>query len=128
MTDKKLPTKINLHTQSKTLVLEYGGEQFELSGEYLRVHSPSAEVRGHGRGQETLQAGKLHVGITAIEPVGRYAIKLIFSDGHDSGIFTWDYLYDLCIHHDQYWDSYLQKLHQESKTRDPDVSVIKLDL
>ena len=91
-----IPTEIKLHKQSRVLEVAFDdGKRFELPCEYLRVYSPSAEVRGHGPGQETLQVGKKDVEITAIEPVGQYAVVLVFSDGHDSGIYSWDYLYDL---------------------------------
>ena len=90
------PTDIQLHQKSRILELRYAdGSHFELPCEFLRVYSPSAEVRGHGPGQEVLQVGKEDVNITAIEPVGNYAVKLVFSDGHDTGIYDWDYLYKL---------------------------------
>ena len=119
------PTKIKLHKQSRTLELHFGAEQFELSAEYLRVHSPSAEVKGHGPGQEVLQHGKQHVGINGVEAVGNYAIKLIFDDTHDSGIYTWDYLYDLGNNFDTHWQTYLDKLTEAGKGRDPNESVVK---
>ena len=88
----KLPTAINLHKASRTLGLTYGPDEvYQLPAEFLRVHSPSAEVQGHGK--PILQFGKLNVGLTKIEPAGQYALKLTFDDGHDSGLFTWDYLY-----------------------------------
>ena len=119
------PSKIKLHKKSKDLELHFGGQEFHLSAEFLRVHSPSAEVKGHGPDQETLQHGKKNVGFTGIEAVGNYAIKLIFDDGHDSGIFTWDYLLDLGQNHDQYWQAYLDKLNAAGKSRDADENVVK---
>ncbi|HEC73745.1 MAG TPA: DUF971 domain-containing protein [Methylophaga aminisulfidivorans] len=110
MSEQPVPTEISLHTQSKSLGLTYGDVNYRLSAEYLRVHSPSAEVRGHGVGQEVLQTGKENVGIKAIEPVGHYAIKLIFDDGHDSGLFTWEYLYKLATQQEFIWQSYLNRL------------------
>ncbi|BFM18339.1 DUF971 domain-containing protein [Maricurvus nonylphenolicus] len=120
------PSKIKLHKQSKTLELHFAAQAFHLSAEFLRVHSPSAEVKGHGPGQEVLQAGKIDVGFTGIEAVGNYAIKLIFDDGHDSGIFSWSYLYDLCQNHDAYWQAYLDKLDAAQLSRDANTSVVKL--
>lgn len=131
MSDKKapLPTAIELHRQSRTLELRYAGEEsYTLSCEYLRVHSPSAEVRGHGQGQEVLQVGKINVAITAIQPVGNYALQLTFSDGHDTGLFSWDYLYELCTHQQQYWQTYLQRLHDAGAGRDPDVQIVRIGL
>lgn len=115
-----LPSAIDYRAQSRLLVLDYAsGERFELPAEYLRVHSPSAEVRGHGKGQEVLQIGKLNVAIRAIEPVGHYAIKLIFDDGHDSGIYSWETLYDLGQHHERNWAAYLARLEQAGQSREP---------
>jgi DUF971 family protein len=112
------PTEINLHRQSRVLDVAFDdGRKFSLACEYLRVFSPSAEVRGHGPGQEVLQAGKREVNIDAIEPVGVYAVKLVFSDGHDTGIYSWDYLYDLGAKQDSNWKSYLARLHQSGKDR-----------
>lgn len=120
------PTGINLHKLSRTLELEYaGGERYSLPCEYLRVYSPSAEVRGHGSGQETLQTGKLKVGISAINPVGRYALQLVFDDGHDTGLYSWDYLYELCTQQSQLWQAYLDRLAEAGATRDPDVQVVQ---
>ncbi|HPQ94219.1 MAG: DUF971 domain-containing protein [Thiothrix sp.] len=105
------PTDITLNQKSRELQLTWpNGEVHTLSCEYLRVHSPSAEVRGHGPGQETLQLGKENVNITAIEPVGHYAVKLVFDDNHDSGLYDWNLLYDLGKHQEQYWPAYLDKL------------------
>jgi DUF971 family protein len=105
------PTEITLHQKSRTLEIAFDdGARFHLPCEYLRVHSPSAEVRGHGPGQEILQVGKEHVAITGIRPVGNYGICPSFSDGHDSGIFTWDYLHELGAQQSQLWNDYLTKL------------------
>ena len=106
-----LPTDIRLHQLSKVLEIAFDdGKEYRLPCEYLRVYSPSAEVRGHGPGQEVLQYGKEHVNISAIEPVGNYAVKLIFDDGHDTGLYSWDYLYGLASHYEQNWQDYLQRL------------------
>lgn len=105
------PTEIHLHQKSRLLELAYDdGRRFELPCEYLRVYSPSAEVRGHGPGQEVLQVGKEDVNITDVEPVGNYAVKLVFSDGHDSGIYDWNYLYDLGENYGARWQEYLSRL------------------
>lgn len=118
--DSPYPTEIKLHSQSCLLELVFStGERFELSCEFLRTHSPSAEVRGHGVGQERLQSGKRDVTITQIEPVGSYAVKLVFSDGHDSGIYSWDCLYELATNRDNLWADYLAKLAAASLSRDP---------
>jgi DUF971 family protein len=113
------PTDITLHQQSNMLDVAFDdGSRFSMPIEYLRVFSPSAEVRGHGPGQEVLQTGKRHVGVTAIEPIGMYAIKLVFSDGHDTGIYSWEYLHDLGSKHDSNWKTYLARLEQAGKSRD----------
>ena len=105
------PTEIQLHQKSAVLEVAFDdGSRFELPCEFLRVYSPSAEVAGHGPGQEVLQIGKENVTIEDIEPVGNYAIKLNFSDGHHTGIYSWDYLYNLGKHKDQMWQDYLQRL------------------
>mgnify|MGYP001821562419 CR=1 FL=1 len=125
----KVPTGIQLHTRSRELELDYGdNEAYRLSCEYLRVYSPSAEVRGHGPGQEVLQTGKQHVAITAIKPVGNYALQLVFDDGHDTGLYSWDYLYQLCLEQERRWQAYLEQLQQAGASRDPDVQVVRLDL
>lgn len=128
MTDNApIPSGIELHRRSRILELVYAGdERYQLSCEYLRVYSPSAEVQGHGAGQEVLQTGKINVGIDAILPVGNYALQLIFSDGHDSGIFSWNYLYELCSHQQDWWDAYLQRLQEADATRDPEVQVVRI--
>jgi len=126
-TTEKRPTGVRLHTKSRLLELEYaGGECFSLSCEYLRVYSPSAEVRGHGPEQEVLQTGKLNVNITAIKPVGNYALQLVFDDDHDTGLYSWLYLYELCMKHDIWWQQYLDRMTAAGATRDPDVQVLKL--
>ena len=105
------PTDIKLHQQSRKLEVSFNdGHCFTLSCEYLRVHSPSAEVRGHSPEQAVLQIGKEQVNIKDIEAVGNYAVKLVFSDGHDTGLYTWDYLYELGSRHTEYWRRYLAAL------------------
>ena len=114
-----VPTEITLHQASNRLEIAFDdGRSFDMSTEYLRVLSPSAEVRGHGPGQEVLQTGKRNVGITAIEPVGAYGVKLVFSDGHDTGIYSWDYLYSLGAEQDKLWADYEQRLQQAGVSRD----------
>lgn len=118
--DTPLPTEIKLHKQSRVLEIAFSdGERYSLSFEFLRIHSPSAEVRGHGPGQETLQVGKKNVDITQIEPVGQYAVALIFSDGHDSGIYSWDYFYELGKYQEAYWKAYLIRLEEAGASREP---------
>lgn len=117
-----IPTVTELHFHQKTRQLDISfedGQHFELSCEYLRVYSPSAEVRGHGLGAGKLQTGKRYVSILAIEPVGHYAVKLIFDDGHSSGIYSWGWLYDLGINQKGNWESYLNRLMQAGASRDP---------
>jgi DUF971 family protein len=105
------PVEINLHQKSRVMNITFeDGENFALSYEYLRVNSPSAEVQGHGPGQGTLQLAKENVTITGVEPVGSYAIQPSFDDGHDTGIYSWETLYDLGKNHDRYWQEYLDKL------------------
>ncbi len=111
------PTELYLHQRSRVLEVAFGEDRFRLSCEYLRVHSPSAEVMGHGPGQGTLQVGKEDVAIDAIEPVGNYAVKLVFSDGHDTGIFSWDYLYELGRDFDTLWPRYLECLKEAGVER-----------
>lgn len=115
------PKAINLHQKSRVLEIEYDdGERFELSCEYLRVHSPSADVKGHGPGQQVLQVGKENVNITEIEPAGNYAIKLVFDDGHNTGLYSWSYLYELGMKHDNNWMNYLDALKKVGYVRKPD--------
>jgi DUF971 family protein len=117
MTDAPKPVEINLHQKSRVLEISYSdGERFELSYELLRVLSPSAEVQGHGPGQGVLQVGKQDVMITHIEPVGRYAIQPTFDDGHDTGIYSWETLYDMGKNSDRYWKEYLEKLEKAGHT------------
>jgi len=114
------PTDIRLHKKSATLELVYGDKACNtFSAEFLRVHSPSAEVRGHGKGQEILQTGKRQVKIVNLESVGNYAIKLSFSDGHDTGIYSWTYLQKLAGEHDALWNDYLMKLNAVNASREP---------
>lgn len=114
------PVEIKLHQKSRVLEISFNdGKSYRLACEYLRVYSPSAEVRGHGPGQEVLQEGKLEVQINAIEPVGNYAIKLVFSDGHDTGLYSWDYLYELGENQPRLWQQYLDKLALAGLYRDP---------
>lgn len=109
--DTPNPTDIKLHQVSRVLEITFdNGTHFSMPCEFLRVYSPSAEVRGHGSGQEILQTGKEDVNITSIEPVGLYALKLTFTDGHDTGLYSWDYLYELGQNQHQLWHEYLEKL------------------
>lgn len=119
-----IPTNIVVHQQSKVLELTYGnGNTYHLPFEFLRVVSPSAEVQGHGPGQETLQTGKREVLIANIEPVGHYALKPSFSDGHDSGLYTWDFLHFLCENHEQLWQEHLDKLAAAGLERDAPMNI-----
>ena len=114
------PTKIVLHQQSRTLEVAFDDDRiFNLSCEYLRVFSPSAEVRGHGPGQEVLQIGKENVNISVVEPVGAYAVKLIFDDGHDTGLYSWETLYELGSQQEAYWQAYLEELEKAGYERQP---------
>ena len=114
------PTEIKLHQKSRLMELVFSdGSQFELSYELLRVYSPSAEVRGHGPGQEVLQVGKGEVDISALEPVGNYAVQPTFSDGHSTGIYSWDYLFWLGTNRDTLWREYLERLEGAGASREP---------
>ncbi len=114
-----LPTEIKLHQMSRMLELTFSdGKNFQLSWELLRVYSPSAEVRGHGPGQETLQVGKKNVDIKSIEAVGNYAVLLAFSDGHNTGIYSWDILYDYGVKQAEMWQDYLQRLEKAGASRE----------
>lgn len=105
------PVEIRLRKASKLLVVSFDdGSEFSLPFEYLRVYSPSAEVKGHGPGQETLQTGKENVSITSVDPVGRYAVRLVFDDGHDSGLYSWTYLHELGRNMEANWQRYLDRL------------------
>lgn len=121
-----IPTSIKLHRASKTLELHYGEQRYLLNAEFLRVHSPSAEVQGHGN--PVLQFGKQQVALIGIEPAGNYALRLIFDDGHDSGLYSWDYLHELATHQDALWRDYLQRLNAAGRSRDPDESAVRLML
>jgi DUF971 family protein len=113
------PTEIKLHQASRVLEIAFAdGHTFRLPYELLRVYSPSAEVRGHGPGQETLQIGKRDVTITDVESIGHYALRPTFSDGHESGIFSWDYLYDLGLRQDELWRRYIERLDEAGLSRD----------
>ena len=123
----RIPTRIKLNKSSKTLVLGYAdGKQFALPAEFLRVHSPSAEVQGHGN--PVLQYGKINVALTGVQAAGNYALKLTFDDGHDTGLYTWNYLYQLATQQDSLWQEYLAKLRAAGQSRDPNESVVRLML
>ena len=114
------PTEIRLHQKSRVLEIAFSdGKRFKLPYEFLRVYSPSAEVRGHGPGQEVLQIGKQNIEITNLEPVGTYAVQPVFSDGHDTGIYSWDYLYSLGVNQDEMWQHYLQRMAEAGANREP---------
>ena len=114
------PTDIRLHRKSGILELSYqDGETHKLDAEFLRVHSPSAEVRGHGVGQEVLQTGKKGVRISSLELTGNYAVRLLFDDGHNSGIYSWNYLRELGTNRERYWTQYLEKLRAAGASREP---------
>jgi len=115
------PISINFHKVSRVLELGFeDGSNFKLPTEYLRVYSPSAEVQGHGPGQEVLQLGKQDVNILRIEPVGHYALCLVFDDNHDTGIYSWDYLHELCVNYEQKWQAYLDRLAEAGYERKTD--------
>ena len=115
-----MPTEIKLHQKSRMLEIAFSdGKRFELPCEFLRVYSPSAEVRGHGPGQEVLQVGKKNVEITDVQPVGSYAVQLVFSDGHDSGLYSWDYLHDLGVNQEALWKQYLERMNEAGASREP---------
>lgn len=119
MSETRTPVALTVHKQSRTLEITFdSGENFFLPFEYLRVYSPSAEVKGHGPGQEVLQTGKRDVLLTALEPVGHYAVMPHFSDGHNSGIYTWDYLHWLGANQTQLWEDYLARLESAGHTRE----------
>ena len=114
------PTEIKLHQKSRVLEVAFAdGKIFKLPYEFLRVYSPSAEVRGHGPGQEVLQIGKQNIEITQLEPVGTYAVQPVFSDGHDTGIYSWDYIYDLGMNQEEMWQHYLQRMAEAGASREP---------
>jgi len=118
MSQIPIPRDIKLHKKSRTLELVYEDGSFELPAEFLRVLSPSAEVRGHGIGNGVLQTNKKFVALTDIRPAGNYALKLVFDDGHDSGLYTWEYLHDLAHRQQEYWDDYLKQLEAAGESRD----------
>ena len=119
--DTPRPTEIKLRTQSQVLEIAFdNGTSFVLPFEFLRVHSPSAEVRGHGSGQEVLQTGKKGVLITEVNPVGHYAVQLTFSDGHSTGIYSWDYLYQIGCDQDVLWNLYVRRLEGAGASREPE--------
>jgi len=121
--DTPIPSEIKLHQKSRLLEIAYeSGERYKLDFEYLRVYTPSAEARGHGPGQETLQTGKRNVDIERIEPVGTYAVRFVFSDGHDSGLYSWDLLHNLGKHHDELWQEYLKQIDAQGLSRDIDTT------
>jgi len=116
--NKPYPVSINLHQKSHMLRIEYdNGMKFDLSCEYLRVYSPSADVKGHGPGQEVLQVGKENVNIKEIEPAGNYAVRLVFDDGHATGLYSWEYLYELGLNQENNWINYLDALKQAGHVR-----------
>jgi len=115
------PTQINLHQRSRILEITFeDGTNFRLPVEYLRVYSPSAEVQGHGPGQEVLQIGKEDVNIERVEPIGHYAVRLAFDDNHDTGLYSWDYLYELGVTYAERWQDYLDRLEAGGHKRRPD--------
>ena len=121
--DTPIPTEIKLHQTSRLMEVTFSdGAHFQLPYELLRVFSPSAEVRGHGPGQEVLQSGKRNVTIVSVEPVGNYAIKPVFSDGHDSGIYSWDLLYVLGSKQESLWQDYLARLEEAGASRDTEMT------
>ena len=121
--DTPIPSEIKLHQKSRVLEIAYeSGEHYTLDFEYLRVFPPSAEARGHAPGQETLQTGKRNVTIDRIEPVGTYALRFVFSDGHDSGLYSWDLIHNLGKHHDELWQDYLNQIEAQGLSRDIDTS------
>jgi len=126
MADKPHPTEIKLHQKSRVLEIAFSdAKTFKLPYELLRCFSPSAEVRGHGPGQEVLQTGKKNIDIVKVEPVGNYAIQPTYSDGHDTGIYSWDLLYDYGVRQDAMWQDYLQRLQAAGASRDVETAPAK---
>lgn len=119
------PSKVHLHKESKILELVINDINYQLPAEFLRVHSKSAEVTGHGPGQEVLVDGKIHVGIESLKAIGNYGLQIVFDDGHDSGIYSWGYLVEMCQHQKNMWNSYIEALKTQEKHRDPHTSVIQ---
>ena len=120
--DTPIPNEIKLHQKSRRLELIYEDESYALDFEFLRVYTPSAEARGHGPGQEVLQTGKRNVNIERIEPVGTYALRLVFSDGHDSGLYSWDMLHNLGRHQAELWAEYLNQIERNGLSCDVDTT------
>ncbi len=121
--DTPYPTEIKLHQKSRVLDITFSdGKTFQFPCEFLRVYSPSAEVRGHGPGQEVLQTGKKMINISKIEPVGHYAIQLNFTDGHNTGIYSWDLLYDYGLNQDKMWQRYLQRMEEAGVSREQETA------
>lgn len=121
--DTPIPSEITLHQKSRIVELTYeDGVRHELPFEFLRVYTPSAEARGHGPGQEVIQTGKRNVAVERIEPVGTYALRFVFSDGHDSGLYSWDLLFNLGQHRDELWQEYLTLIEQRGLSRDVDTT------
>jgi DUF971 family protein len=119
----RAPTSIKLHRKSRVLEVGYAdGTHYALPCEYLRVYSPSAEVRGHTAGEPILVPGKRNVGVTRVDAVGNYAVRLVFDDGHDTGLYSWDVLEDLGTNHERYWQRYLARLEEHKLTRDSEVT------
>ena len=119
------PTEIKLHQKSKILDITFSdGKKFQFSCEFLRVHSPSAEVSGHGPGQEVLQTGKKMINVRKIEPIGNYAIQLHFTDGHNTGLYSWDLLYNYGLNQDKIWQRYLQRMEEAGVSREPDIRAL----
>ena len=122
--DSPTPTALTVHSQSRLLEVAFSdGAQFRIPFELMRIYSPSAEVQGHGPGQEVLQTGKREVNVVELEPIGNYAVKPVFSDGHESGLFTWDYLYHLGADQSQLWDDYERRLKAAGALRDAPMAV-----
>ena len=119
------PSKVHLHKESKILELVFDGDTYQLPAESLRVHSKSAEVTGHGPGQDVLVDGKIHVGIESMKAIGNYGLQIVFDDEHDTGIYSWGYLIELCLSQQDMWSIYLQRLKDQKKNRDPHTSVIQ---
>jgi DUF971 family protein len=122
------PEQVRLRRQSRVLELTYAGEErYELPWEYLRVNSPSAEVRGHHPSEAVLQTGKKNVALVEVKPVGHYALQLVFDDGHDTGLYTWPYLRQLAVEHETRWEAYLRELERAGGSRDPDTQVLHFE-
>jgi DUF971 family protein len=123
------PTEITLHQQTHALEISFDdGTRYRLPYEFLRVFSPSAEVRGHGPGQEVLQVGKKNIGVNGVEPVGTYALKILFDDGHDNGLYTWEYLQELGKYQDAMWHEYLSKMKAQGVSREPSLQPPVVDV